>query len=99
MTQKDLIAKFGPVAKRVTARKHMGDDAGSWAVFIDGGVFVNGLTAGECWYYKTLACETIMARAAKKAGGTVDLARGEAICTTCEKPGSKCGCSPSGTFA
>ena len=38
--------------KRVTARKYMGDDAYSWAVFLDGSPVVTGLTRPEVDYYK-----------------------------------------------
>lgn len=44
---------------RVTARKYMGDDAGSWAVFIDGRPYVTGLTKSEVPYYRKLAKERI----------------------------------------
>jgi hypothetical protein len=37
---------------RITARKYMGNDAGSWAVFIDGRPMVTGLTRDEVPYYK-----------------------------------------------
>lgn len=43
------------LAKKVTARKDGGDDAGSWAVFVEGKVFVNGLTSRETPYYKRQA--------------------------------------------
>lgn len=38
--------------QRITARKYGGDDAYSWAVFIDGQPFVTGLTRREVSYYK-----------------------------------------------
>jgi hypothetical protein len=40
---------------KVTARKWMGDDAGSWAVFLPGQSqpFVSGLTKPEVPYYKS----------------------------------------------
>lgn len=41
--------------KRITARKYMGDDLYSWAVFIDGRPFVTGLGRTEVPYYKTQA--------------------------------------------
>jgi hypothetical protein len=41
--------------KRVTARKYLGDDAGSWAVFIDGRPYVTGLTRREVDHYKRQA--------------------------------------------
>ncbi len=39
---------------KVTVRKYMGDDAYSWAVFIEGQTrpIVNGLARGEAAYYK-----------------------------------------------
>jgi len=46
---------------RVKARKWMGDDAASWAVFIDGRVFVSGLTQSEVPYYKREAAAKIEA--------------------------------------
>lgn len=39
----------------ITARKHGGNDAYSWAVFINGRVMVNGLTSREVPYYKKMA--------------------------------------------
>lgn len=38
--------------KRVTAKKHMGDDLYSWAVFFDGYPVVTGLSKREVPYYK-----------------------------------------------
>lgn len=40
---------------RVTARKFLGDDSHSWAVFIDGRPWVTGLTRPEVPYYKRQA--------------------------------------------
>lgn len=37
---------------KITARKFMGDDAASWAIFVDGRVFVSGLTKSEIPYYR-----------------------------------------------
>lgn len=37
---------------RVTARKHMGDDAYSWAVFVDDRPVVTGLSKREVPYWK-----------------------------------------------
>lgn len=45
--------------KRVTARKYMGDDLYSWAVFIDGHPFVTGLGHREVPYYKKVAEELL----------------------------------------
>jgi len=50
---------------RITARKYLGDDAGSWAVFVDGLPFVAGLTRPEVAYYKRQAQESLDAREAK----------------------------------
>jgi hypothetical protein len=44
----------------ITARKHGGDDRASWAVFIDGRVYVSGLERHEVAYYKRMAQETVM---------------------------------------
>lgn len=44
---------------RVSARKYMGDDRHSWAVFIDGRPFVTGLGKSEVNYYKLRAAEKI----------------------------------------
>jgi len=40
---------------KITARKHGGNDASSWAVFIKGKVFANGLTLREVNYYRQIA--------------------------------------------
>ena len=37
---------------RITARKYQGDDANSWAVFIDGKPFTTGLNLREVPYHK-----------------------------------------------
>ena len=42
---------------KITAKKYMGSDAGSWAVFIDGHPFVTGLNHDEVPTYKRLARE------------------------------------------
>jgi hypothetical protein len=42
---------------KVTAKKSGGDDAASWAVFIDGYHFVTGLTRYEVPYYKQKAAK------------------------------------------
>ena len=42
---------------KITARKHGGDDRASWAVFVDGRMFVNGLTKREVQYYKDKALQ------------------------------------------
>lgn len=38
--------------KRVTAKKYMGDDLYSWAVFLDGVPVVTGLAKTQVKYYK-----------------------------------------------
>lgn len=38
--------------KRVTARKYQGDDAYSWAIFVDGRPTVTGLSRREVTYWK-----------------------------------------------
>ena len=38
--------------KRVTAKKHMGDDRYSWAVFLDGRPVITGLAKTQVKYYK-----------------------------------------------
>ena len=39
-------------SKRVTARKYLGDDAYSWAVFVDGRPAVTGLSRREVPYWR-----------------------------------------------
>lgn len=39
-------------SKRVTARKYGGDDAHSWAVFLDGRPVVTGLSRSEVPYHR-----------------------------------------------
>lgn len=46
--------------KRITARKYQGDDAGSWAVFVDGRPLVTGLTKSEVPYYKKQALDYLL---------------------------------------
>lgn len=41
--------------RRINARKYLGDDRASWAVFIDGRPFVTGLERAEVPYYKRQA--------------------------------------------
>jgi hypothetical protein len=38
--------------RRVTARKYLGDDAASWAIFVDGRPRLTGLYRSEVAYYK-----------------------------------------------
>ena len=40
---------------KITARKYEGNDAGSWAIFIDGKPYLTGLTKSEVPYYKEQA--------------------------------------------
>lgn len=40
---------------KITARKYMGDDAYSWAVFIDGRPAYTGLSRREVPHYRELA--------------------------------------------
>lgn len=47
---------------RITAKKYTGDDAYSWAVFIDGRPLVTGLVKSEVPYYKRLAQKRLDAR-------------------------------------
>lgn len=55
-----LLKKWpASVLKRVTARKYMGDDLHSWAVFIDGKPFVTGLGNSEVDYYKRQAYQVL----------------------------------------
>ena len=42
------------VKAKITARKYLGDDKYSWAVFRDGRPVVTGLTRREVAYYKKL---------------------------------------------
>lgn len=52
--------------RRVTARKYMGDDAYSWAVFIDGKPMVTGLSRREVPFYKSEANKVVEAMEAKR---------------------------------
>lgn len=47
---------------KVTARKYGGDDAYSWAVFIEGKPLVTGLSRREVPYYKAQAEEILKNR-------------------------------------
>ena len=51
--------------KRIKARKYVGDDLYSWAVFIDARPWVTGLGRSEVPYYKRRAQEKIDADAEK----------------------------------
>jgi hypothetical protein len=48
------------IQKRITSRKHQGDDHYSWAVFIDGIPFVTGLSKREIPYYKSKALDRLI---------------------------------------
>lgn len=52
---------------RITARKYLGDDSASWAVFVDGHLFTSGLTKREVAYYKEQAQEMLDKAEGKKA--------------------------------
>jgi hypothetical protein len=44
-------------APKITARKYMGDDAASWAVFVNGRPVFTGLMRREVEYYRKLAAQ------------------------------------------
>lgn len=46
-------------ARRITARKYGGDDAQSWAVFLDGRVAYTGMGRSSVQYYRNLVRETV----------------------------------------
>ena len=52
------------MSKRITARKYDGDDAYSWAVFLDGQPKYTGLERSEVNYYKNLVQEVFIDNAA-----------------------------------
>jgi len=45
--------------KKVTYKKHGGDDIYSWAVFIDGRFIMGGLSRSEAQHYKKVILERI----------------------------------------
>lgn len=47
---------------RVTARKYEGDDAYSWAIFVDGRPRLTGLTRREVPYYKKIEVDRLTAQ-------------------------------------
>lgn len=51
---------------KITARKWQGNDAYSWAVFIDDIPFVTGLSRREVPYYKVQAANIIREREQRK---------------------------------
>lgn len=55
--QKKLFRKY-----KITARKHEGDDAYSWCIFVNGSPRMKGLTRPEVDYYKRSILKTIMER-------------------------------------
>lgn len=52
-------------SKRITSRKYMGDDAYSWAVFLDGRPAYTGLSRGQVRYYTALLKQMIADAEAK----------------------------------
>ena len=44
---------------KITAKKYMGDDTGSWAIFVNGRPVVTGLTKREISYYKKLTAKAL----------------------------------------
>jgi len=62
----ELYNKYGKNnVKRVRARKYMGDDAYSWAVFIDNHPFVTGLSQSQASHYKRQAYEMLLKKNGK----------------------------------
>jgi hypothetical protein len=55
-----LTAAPRAIQRRITARKHGGDDAASWAVFLDGQPFITGLTNREVPHYKEQAYQYLL---------------------------------------
>ena len=47
---------------KVTAKKHNGDDAYSWAIFVDNQVRIGGLHKSEVNYYKRQVKEQLVAQ-------------------------------------
>lgn len=47
---------------KITARKYMGDDLGSWAVFVDGKPTVTGLYRSEVPFHKKRIAEILAER-------------------------------------
>lgn len=56
-----LTAEEKKIAKRVTARKWMGDDRYSWAVFIDGRVKWDGMSQREAMWRKNAEIKKLLA--------------------------------------
>lgn len=44
---------------KITARKYMGDDAHSWAVFVDGRPAVTGLSRSQVAYFKKVIAQEL----------------------------------------
>ena len=57
-----------PAHVKITMRKHMGDDAYSWAVFKDGRPVITGLSRTEAVYHKNVIRQMYEERA-ERAGG------------------------------
>lgn len=55
-----VAKKVKRLSRRITARKAGGDDLASWAVFIDGRQFVNGLTRPEVPHYRRQALDYLL---------------------------------------
>lgn len=53
--------------RKVTTGKYMGDDAYSWAVFVDGRPYYTGLSARERTYYRKKLIEKFNGKAVDKA--------------------------------
>lgn len=51
---------------RITARKYLGDDAYSWAVFVDGRPKVTGLSRREVAYWKKRLATELAAKEAAR---------------------------------
>lgn len=54
VTNAELEALPRSVQRRVTARKYQGDDAESWAVFLDGQPAYTGMNRRSVPYYRRL---------------------------------------------
>lgn len=55
--------------KRITAKKYMGDDAASWAVFLDGRPVVTGLYQREVSYHRKRIQELVEKKENNGNGG------------------------------
>lgn len=52
------------MAATITAKKYMGDDKSSWAIFVDGRPVVTGLTRSEVPYWKRRVARDLEEKAA-----------------------------------